>query len=239
MKNEEKHSYKLVKESCYNPFILRVDDYRMGEISKINFFKKGEGVKYFTKWFDAIRKRVNGKDIDVRLYPISGNNGLKSVTLPYDNIPVCRKIGFDKHNAFLCKSHDNPGTYELFLNIDTLNNFTVTEVRDKPYTSRELRNETCVTFTIEAIPEDWYCSEPAREENGELTIIFYCNLYFTKTKYGEYCDKLSHLLSCKLLAGTYSDIEVDALIKDGVIDEIAKTITEFRKDFPLENLSSE
>ena len=49
---------------------------------------------------------------------------------------------------------------------------------------------------------------------------------------GEYCDKLSNLLSCKLLSGTYSDMEVDALIKDGVIDEIAKTITEFRKEFP-------
>lgn len=239
MKNEEKHSYKLIKEGGYNPFILKEDGYRIGEISKINFFKKGEGVKYFTKWFDAIRKRVNGKDIDVRLYPISGNNGLKSVTLPYDRIPMCRKINFDKHKAFVCKSNDNQGTYELFLNIDTLNNFTTTEITGKPYTSRELRNETRITFTIEAVPEDWYGSEAARDGNGELTIIFYCNLYFTKTKYGEYCDKLSNLLSCKLLRGTYSDMEVDALIKDGVIDEIAKTITEFRKDFPKENLSSE
>lgn len=238
----EKHSYMLVRQGGYNPFFFTEDGYLIGEISKINLFKKGEdGVKYSTKWFDAMRKRIDGTAIDVEKYPISNNNGFKSVVLDYDKIPLCRVIKFDNHDAFVCKSSDpdNKGTYELYLNIDTLHNFTATEIRNKPYTSRELRNETRVTFTIKGNPADRRYAKPAMNEEDEATAIFYCNHSFTDTRYGMFCRKIAEQLSCKMLDKKYSTIEVDSLIKDGVIDEIAKTIAELRKEFPIENHSPE
>ena len=123
--------------------------------------------------------------------------------------------------------------------MDSLHDFTVTEIKDKPYTARETKNETRITFSIEGVPASRSNCEVFKNERNEITIIFYCNHYFNKTKYGEFCESISKTLSSQMLGNTYSEIEVESLINTGKIDELADIITEFRKEFPACNRSSE
>lgn len=239
---KETHSYTLTRESGYNPFFLREDSVLVGEISKINFFKKGEdGVKYSTNWFDVMYRRLDGTMLDIEKYPISSNNGVKSIVLPYTSIPKCNRLNFSRCDAFVMKSKDPAyyGKYELYMNIDSLHDFTVTEIKDKPYTARETKNETRITFSVEGTPVREMNRTLVMNERNEMTVIFYCNHYFNKTKYGEFCESISKTLSSQMLDHTYSEIEVESLISTGKIDELANIIAEFRKEFPAVSQSSD
>lgn len=232
---KETHSYTLTREDGYNPFFLREDSILVGEISKINFFKRGEdGVKYSTKWFDVMRRRLDGTMLDIEKYPINGNNGAESIALPYTNIPKCNILSFSRSDAFIMKSKDPSyyGKYELYLNIDSLHDFTVTEIKDKPYTARETKSEMRITFSIEGVPAFRSDRDAFKNERNEITVIFYCNHSFNKTRYGEFCEKISKTLSSQMFGHTYSEIEVESLISTGKIDELADIIMEFRKEFP-------
>lgn len=232
MKNENKQKVcKLVSDPGYNPFFLQIDFLNTYEIEAIKFFDK-DGVKYSVRWFDVMRRHKDGSFTDVAKYPIAGNNAFREIDLPCSNVPLARKIAFDKYDAFVIKREESGRVfYDLYLNIGMFDDFASVDIADKPFTLRQTQSETRITFTVTGK------LKYERDNSGSDThrVIFYTNHKYNYTPYGTYCEKIAGILSAGMIGKTYSGLEVAELISTGKIDELAETIKNFRKEFPAEN----
>ena len=224
---KEVHSYTLTTEACYNPFFLECDGLRMGEISEVAFFKEenGEGeVVATSKWFTVLHGG------NKKFASISSNNDFKTVKLPYTDIPLRRKVSFDKDKAFYVKATDTFGErkIKLYLNVSELQEFAIEKSEHETlYNGTEIRTYDIVTFKV-----DCTTRTPRWDGEGEQSRVacLTCNYNYAKTDFGNLCDKfceMSHHTSAEIRAYQFSE-----LITKGFFDEMITLYNAYKEQHP-------
>jgi hypothetical protein len=215
----ENSKYRLVTEPCYNPFLFEQDGICGYEVSKIHFFKVENGngeVIASARWFGHL-PNGNTKYVD-----FCSNNDFKTVDLPYDEIPLRRKLSFDKDKAFYLKEKGE-NKIELYLNISELKDFNITaKTPDILYHGTECR--TCDVVTFKVTGEVKYRQN--EEKQSEAVVGFTCNHKTEPTEFGKKCKEFSEILSEGIRKVDISQIA--ELIQDGSIDKFIAAYNEWK-----------
>lgn len=219
----ENNKYRLVTESCYNPFIFECNRMYEGEVNAIHFFKTdddGNGEIIATaKWFGHL---PNG---NMKYADISTNNDFKHVDLPYDNIPYRRKVSFDKDKAFYLKvKSDGVTKIELYLNVSELEDFKIKHKDPVTlYHGTERRFCDIVTFKVSG---DVKYRRNEKEVEARPIAFFTCNHTREKTEFGKVCQTLSEIISHG--SSGVNPVRIAELICNGSIDKFITVYNEWK-----------
>lgn len=206
----ENSKYRLVTEPCYNPFLFEQDGICSYEVSKIHFFKVENGngeIVASARWFSHL---LSG---NLKYADFCSNNDFKAVNLPYDEIPLRRKLSFDKDKAFYLKEKGE-NKIELYLNISELKDFNITaKTPDIRYYGTECH--TCDIVTFKVTGEVKYRQN--EEEQPEAVVVFTCNHKTEMTEFGKACEEFSEILTEGV--NKVSVYQIAELIQSGNIDK--------------------